>query len=206
AAVTVWVAIPEPVARFSNLRICTMTCSRSCCASPATALWRSCTASSSKGLAASTIGFRPRPRNSLMSACVPSARAGRGAATGGGTGRAPTGCAGRTMVASSSGSPRPCVFMPSSPDRPQLQVQAGEVVAEVERDAARGLQLAPQRRLLVELEVQVAGVVRDLPGRHLHRGHADAGQLQVDQVADLLDRPDLGLLRKLPAHLLGRGV
>ena len=49
-------------------------------------------------------------------------------------------------------------------------------------------------------------MVGDLPRRHRHRQQADTRQLQVDQVADVLHRADLGLLREVPAQALAGDV
>ena len=45
----------------------------------------------------------------------------------------------------------------------------------------------------VHLEVVEARVERDLARGHRQRFERDAGQLQVDEVAQFLDRPELGL-------------
>ncbi len=58
----------------------------------------------------------------------------------------------------------------------------------------------------VQFEIGGAGVVGDLPRRHRHRQQADTRQLQVDQVADVLHRADLGLLREVPAQALAGDV
>ena len=82
----------------------------------------------------------------------------------------------------------------------------GNSPATCRRHAARGLELLPQLAGLIELEVDEAGVKRNLPRRDRHGVHRHARQLQVHQVADLLDRPDLELRREAPAQLLGRQV
>src|SRR5690348_15526860 len=181
--------------RLSKRRICATTCSRRCEASGGVTLWRSCTPSSSSGAAARTSGFMPLPSIAFTSAGTPDgAAAGAPARGGAGAGAgAPGRCCGSTTVRSSCMSSKgPLgVFMSASPDRPQLQVETGEFVAEMEGDAAGALQFAPHRRMLVELEIQVAGVVWDLARRNRHRIDRDAGQLQVHKVPDLLHRTDL---------------
>ena len=81
----------------------------------------------------------------------------------------------------------------------------GKVAGDVHRQAARLLELLPQVVVArLELEVVEAGVVRDLARRHRQRLQRDARQLQVDQVADALDRADLDLRRKARAQRLAR--
>ena len=63
------------------------------------------------------------------------------------------------------------------------------------------LELLPQLvAARVELEVVEAGVIRNLARRHRQRPQRDAGQLQVDEVADALDRADLDLRREARAQ------
>src|SRR5205814_5796214 len=76
----------------------------------------------------------------------------------------------------------------SLPDGPQLELERGEVAAHVQCEAAAALELLPQLAAAVELEVVEAGVEGQLSRRRRQRAQRDAGQLQVDEVAQALGR------------------
>ena len=63
--------------------------------------------------------------------------------------------------------------------------EPGKVARDVQGDAARGPQLAPQLAVLIQFEVGEAGVKRNLARRDRQRRDGNARQLQRDQVADL---------------------
>ena len=82
---------------------------------------------------------------------------------------------------------------PLTPDRPQFEPEVGEFSRDMDREAARGLHLLPMGAVAVELEIRAAGIEGYLPRRDRQGPHRDTRDRHVDQIADLLDRPDLDL-------------
>ncbi len=87
-------------------------------------------------------------------------------------------------------------------DGPKLHVELGEVAGNVEGERVADRQHLPSRALPVELEVAVTGVIGQLARRHRQRQQRNAGQLQADELADLVAGGHLGLLQQLFAQLL----
>src|SRR6185437_1963849 len=81
-----------------------------------------------------------------------------------------------------------------------------EIAGLMNGDAAGTLERAPQLVAAIQLEVGKSGVIRDLPRRDGHWLQSDARQLQIHQVADLLDGADLHLRRESAAQVLGSDV
>src|SRR5262249_14062685 len=85
---------------------------------------------------------------------------------------------------------------------PELQVELETRAGRVHDLHARGIQILPVTdRIvlppdLVELEVGVARMVRNLPGRDRQRTQDDAGKLRIDESTDSLAGADLRLPRK----------
>src|SRR5690606_33228897 len=88
--------------------------------------------------------------------------------------------------------------------RPELHVKTGIIPRNVEGEGRRIRQPRPQFGRLVELEIDRIAEERQSAWRHRQRRDRHAGKLQVDEIADLLDRPDLDLRRKLAAQVLAR--
>src|SRR5687767_11790900 len=91
-------------------------------------------------------------------------------------------------------------------DGPEFQRQARELAGQVHGNPARVLELAPEVMCLIQLEVRETGVERDLSRRDRQRMHRHAGQLQVDEIANLLYGADFELRREALTQLLGRQV
>src|SRR6516165_2294706 len=215
-------AIPAPRAFSSKRRISSSACRRSAGTSPRMVELRIPPTISSSGTAAVTSGLSPCPPGARCSA--DSARSvsgtayegdgrrdggGEGGTGGGGAGgvRLPAPGLGRSTVAleGRKGSSPPVGMLRSSgANRPELQRETRHVSGDVERHTTRGCHLAPELVRLVELEVNETAMHRNLPGCDRHRGHLDAGQLQIDVVADLLDRRDLQQSGEAAPHLFRR--
>src|SRR5262249_31723295 len=95
---------------------------------------------------------------------------------------------------------------PSSANRPQFHGEIRELAGLMDGDAAGPLEGAPQLMGAIQLEVRKPRVIGNLPWRDGHRLQRDARQLQIHQIADLLDRTDLHLRREPAAQVLGRNV
>ena len=84
---------------------------------------------------------------------------------------------------------------------PRARAEVGEIARDMDREAARGLNLLPMRAVAVELEIGGAGIERQLPRRDRQRPHGDSRQGDVHQLADMLDRADLDLRGEQPPQL-----
>ena len=88
----------------------------------------------------------------------------------------------------------------------QNSIEAREFAGEMESETAGACQLLPQVAALVDLEIRMARVIRDLPWRDRQLAHRDARQLQLHEIADPLDRPELRLRGKPCTQAVGRHV
>src|SRR4029453_4559757 len=165
---------------------------------------RICPIRSSSGLAACTSGLSPRPRNARAASGIGSTSATRGTADRwyipeSGTPRLPgpgRGRAGRadgrkgSSVSAMAESP----LLPAN--RPELHCQPREISWDVDGHAARILQLIPQLVRLIQFEVGVPRVIRNLARCHGHGYDRHAGQSLSHQITDFLGRGDLDLRRE----------
>ncbi len=76
----------------------------------------------------------------------------------------------------------------------------------MQRDDSRAFHGTPQVAGAIELEIDTAGVIRDLSRRHRHRPQGNTGKLQVHQVTDLVRGADFYLQRQPGAQILGRQI
>src|SRR5690606_13971570 len=90
-------------------------------------------------------------------------------------------------------------------NRPELNVEAMELAADVDRESA-GMRIRPVWARAIELEVREVGVIRDLSRRDRQRPNRHTGKLRVHEVADLLDGADLRLRRESAPQLLRRHI
>ncbi len=101
------------------------------------------------------------------------------------------------MVRSESdGSAKGSSLIALSPDCPALYFKSGDVACDVDRDPPGIRQCRPIRPAAVKFEIRTAGIVRKLTRHHREGADGDAGKCHIDQVHDLLDRSDLGLIGK----------
>src|SRR5690606_33492813 len=90
----------------------------------------------------------------------------------------------------------------SAPDGPEHYFQPREFAGNVEGETARALQLCQVFGAEFQGEIGLARVEGDLPRCHRHGSDADARQVQVDQLANPLHRPDLEVRRQPLAQFL----
>ncbi|ABA52807.1 hypothetical protein BURPS1710b_A1206 [Burkholderia pseudomallei 1710b] len=95
---------------------------------------------------------------------------------------------------------------PSPANRPELHRESREFAGEMKCEAARAFELFPHLAALVDLEVRVARVIRNLPRRDGQLPHRDARQLQLHEIANALDGTELRLRGKARAQAVGRHV
>src|SRR6267142_6110631 len=75
--------------------------------------------------------------------------------------------------------------------RPELELEAGELARDMHRERPRLLGQFPEIAAAVQLEVEEPRVKGDLPRGHRQAAQRDSWQIEVHEVPDALDRPDL---------------
>src|SRR5262249_44876599 len=149
---------------------------------------RSCGSTFSRRLAAASRGLRPLATAVASVTSAWSAGVARGSAGAGRPGA--TRPAGIGMITVRS-APRSANGSSGTAHRPELELEAGELARDVHRERPRLLGHLPEIPAALQLEVEEARVIGDLPRRYRQAAQHDARQVQVHEVADALDRPDL---------------
>src|SRR5262249_31752246 len=86
---------------------------------------------------------------------------------------------------------------------PELELETGELAREGHCEGSRLLGLLPEVAALVQLEVEEARVVGDLPRRHGQAAERDTREIEIDEIPDALARADLHQRQQAGLQSLG---
>src|SRR5262245_30295447 len=165
---------------------------------------RSCGRTLSRRLAAATSGLSPLGTAAASPISVCSTVLGACGWAAAGAGRPPgVGRPPGTGMMTVRSTPRSANGSSGTAHRPELELEPGELAGDVHGQRPRLLRHFPEIAGAVQLEVEESRVVGDLTRRYRQAAQCDPRQVQIDEIPDALDGPDLHERRQARLEPLG---